>query len=180
MSDFPAVDAMDQPWYEPPLFTGDAEAALPLLAYDGGQTGAVTVRAGAAAADARGAIVGLSRFNTKEHLARATLEAICHQSADVVAVMVDDVDPSLAGHLGGQRGDVQQAVRASQGEEARGDGPVRALAVGEGRPVGRPSSLQGSGCGSTGAAHGAPLVAPVAALATLAPEQRAALPLAGA
>lgn len=51
MSDFPAVDAMDQPWYEPPLFTGDAEAALPLLAYDGGQTGAVTVRAGAAAAE---------------------------------------------------------------------------------------------------------------------------------
>lgn len=51
MSDFPAVDAMDQPWYEPPLFTGDAEAALPLLAYDGGQAGAVTVRAGAAAAE---------------------------------------------------------------------------------------------------------------------------------
>ena len=45
--------------------------------------------------DARGAIVGLSRFNTKEHLARATLESICHQSADVVAVMVEDADLEL-------------------------------------------------------------------------------------
>jgi glycerol kinase len=34
--------------------------------------------------DARGAIVGLSRFNTNAHLARATLEAICYQSRDVV------------------------------------------------------------------------------------------------
>ena len=45
--------------------------------------------------DARGAIVGLSRFNTKEHLARATLESICHQSADVVTVMVEEADLEL-------------------------------------------------------------------------------------
>jgi glycerol kinase len=45
--------------------------------------------------DARGAIVGLSRFNTKEHIARATLESICHQSADVVAVMVDEAELEL-------------------------------------------------------------------------------------
>ena len=45
--------------------------------------------------DARGAIVGLSRFNTKAHLARAALEAICHQSADVVEAMVADADLSL-------------------------------------------------------------------------------------
>ncbi|PRC49211.1 glycerol kinase, partial [Mycobacterium sp. ITM-2017-0098] len=32
--------------------------------------------------DARGAIVGLSRFNTNAHVARATLEAICYQSRD--------------------------------------------------------------------------------------------------
>ena len=37
--------------------------------------------------DARGAIVGLSRFHTGAHLARATLEAICYQSCDVVAAM---------------------------------------------------------------------------------------------
>jgi len=40
--------------------------------------------------DARGAIVGLSRFNTKAHLARATLEAICYQTRDVLDAMVTD------------------------------------------------------------------------------------------
>jgi glycerol kinase len=40
--------------------------------------------------DARGAIVGLSRFNTNAHLARATLEAICYQSRDVVEAMCQD------------------------------------------------------------------------------------------
>ncbi len=37
--------------------------------------------------DARGVIVGLSRFSTKAHLARAALEAICFQSADVAEAM---------------------------------------------------------------------------------------------
>jgi glycerol kinase len=41
-------------------------------------------------ADARGAIVGLSRFHTNAHLARATLEAICYQSRDVVDAMAAD------------------------------------------------------------------------------------------
>jgi glycerol kinase len=40
--------------------------------------------------DARGAIVGLSRFNTKAHLARATLESICWQSRDVAEAMEKD------------------------------------------------------------------------------------------
>jgi glycerol kinase len=40
--------------------------------------------------DARGAIVGLSRFNTGAHLARATLEAICYQSRDVADAMEKD------------------------------------------------------------------------------------------
>ena len=40
--------------------------------------------------DARGAIVGLSRFNTNAHLARATLEAICYQSKDVADAMTAD------------------------------------------------------------------------------------------
>ena len=40
--------------------------------------------------DARGAIVGLSRFNTNAHLARATLEAICYQSRDVSEAMEAD------------------------------------------------------------------------------------------
>ena len=40
--------------------------------------------------DARGAIVGLSRFNSNAHIARATLEAICYQSRDVVDAMAAD------------------------------------------------------------------------------------------
>jgi glycerol kinase len=40
--------------------------------------------------DARGAIVGLSRFNTSAHIARATLDAICYQSRDVVEAMEKD------------------------------------------------------------------------------------------
>jgi glycerol kinase len=41
-------------------------------------------------ADARGAIVGLSRFHTRAHLARATLEAIAYQTRDVVEAMEQD------------------------------------------------------------------------------------------
>jgi glycerol kinase len=40
--------------------------------------------------DARGAIVGLSRFHTSAHLARATLEAIAYQTRDVVEAMERD------------------------------------------------------------------------------------------
>src|SRR3954468_21620994 len=40
--------------------------------------------------DARGVIVGLSRFNTNAHIARATLEAICYQSRDVTEAMEKD------------------------------------------------------------------------------------------
>jgi glycerol kinase len=40
--------------------------------------------------DARGAIVGLSRYNTNAHVARATLEAICYQSRDVSDAMEAD------------------------------------------------------------------------------------------
>jgi glycerol kinase len=45
--------------------------------------------------DARGAIVGLSRFNTNAHLARATLEAICYQTRDVVDAMAKDAGLEL-------------------------------------------------------------------------------------
>jgi glycerol kinase len=40
--------------------------------------------------DARGAIVGLSRFNTNAHVARATLESICYQSRAVCEAMEAD------------------------------------------------------------------------------------------
>ncbi|MBU2670393.1 glycerol kinase GlpK [Actinoplanes bogorensis] len=45
--------------------------------------------------DARGAIVGLSRFNTASHIARATLESICYQSRDVVDAMAQDSGVTL-------------------------------------------------------------------------------------
>ena len=45
--------------------------------------------------DARGAIVGLTRFNNKGHLARAALEAICWQSADVARAMEADTGLAL-------------------------------------------------------------------------------------
>jgi len=45
--------------------------------------------------DARGVIVGLSRFNTVAHISRAALEAICYQSKDVVDAMIADADLDL-------------------------------------------------------------------------------------
>ncbi len=45
--------------------------------------------------DARGVIVGLSRYNTNAHLARATLEAICYQTRDVVEAMRQDSGVAL-------------------------------------------------------------------------------------
>ncbi|HKA69579.1 MAG TPA: glycerol kinase GlpK [Actinomycetes bacterium] len=45
--------------------------------------------------DARGAIVGLSRFNTRSHLARAALEAIGYQTRDVVDAMTADSGVAL-------------------------------------------------------------------------------------
>lgn len=46
-------------------------------------------------ADARGAIVGLTRATTKSHLARATLEAICYQTKDVLSAMTEDTGTQL-------------------------------------------------------------------------------------
>jgi glycerol kinase len=46
--------------------------------------------------DARGAVVGLSRFHTKAHLARATLESICFQTRAVLDAMIEDSGVQLA------------------------------------------------------------------------------------
>jgi glycerol kinase len=45
---------------------------------------------------ARGAIVGLTRGSTKEHIARATLESIAYQSYDVVRAMQADAGITLS------------------------------------------------------------------------------------
>lgn len=46
--------------------------------------------------EARGAIVGLTRYIRKEHLIRATLESICYQTRDVVEAMNKDSGVPLA------------------------------------------------------------------------------------
>lgn len=46
--------------------------------------------------DARGAIVGLTRYNNKGHLARAVLEATAFQTAEVLEAMNADADAELA------------------------------------------------------------------------------------
>jgi len=45
---------------------------------------------------ARGALVGLTRGTTRQHLVRATLEAIAYQTRDVVECLQQDADLSLA------------------------------------------------------------------------------------
>lgn len=45
---------------------------------------------------ARGAIVGLTRFADRRHLVRATLEAICYQSREVLDAMRDDAGVALS------------------------------------------------------------------------------------
>ena len=46
-------------------------------------------------AEARGAIFGLTRGTTREHIIRATLEAIAFQSTDVVTAMLTDANVTL-------------------------------------------------------------------------------------
>ena len=45
--------------------------------------------------DARGVIVGLTRSATKAHIARATLEAICYQTHDVIRAMEEETGTSI-------------------------------------------------------------------------------------
>ena len=46
-------------------------------------------------AEARGAILGLTRGSTREQIVRATLESIAYQSADVVSAMLTDAEMTL-------------------------------------------------------------------------------------
>ena len=45
--------------------------------------------------DARGVIVGLTRAATKAHIARATLEAICYQTLDVIRAMEEETGVAI-------------------------------------------------------------------------------------
>lgn len=46
--------------------------------------------------DARGAILGLTRFATKAHLARAALEAVAYQTREILEAMRSDAETSLS------------------------------------------------------------------------------------
>ncbi|MFT7582660.1 MAG: glycerol kinase, partial [Myxococcota bacterium] len=47
--------------------------------------------------EARGAVLGLTRGSNRAHIARATLEGIAHQVADVVEAMTSDAGQALEG-----------------------------------------------------------------------------------
>ncbi|MCB1970102.1 MAG: glycerol kinase GlpK [Geminicoccaceae bacterium] len=49
--------------------------------------------------DARGAILGLTRDSSLEHIVRATLESVSYQTADLIDAMSDDVEAADAGSL---------------------------------------------------------------------------------
>ncbi len=49
--------------------------------------------------DARGAILGLTRGSTREHIVRAALESVCYQTADLMRAMADDVAAAGAASL---------------------------------------------------------------------------------
>ena len=114
--------------------------------------------------DARGAIVGLSRFHTGAHLARATLEAICYQTRDVVEAMESDsgIHLDVLKVDGGVT--AERAVHADPGRHARhrGDqagGPRdhRARRRVRRRPRRRLLGLAGRPAGATGRRTGAGL-----------------------
>ena len=69
--------------------------------------------------DARGAIVGLSRYNSNAHLARATLEAICYQSRDVADAMEADSGVHLERAQSRRRHHRQRLVHADPGGRSR-------------------------------------------------------------
>jgi len=64
---------------------------------------------------ARGVIVGLTRYVTRAHLVRATLEAICYQTREVVEAMANDAGlplSSLRVDGGASRNDVLMQLQA--------------------------------------------------------------------
>ena len=89
--------------------------------------------------DARGVIVGMSRFHTGAHLTRATLEAICYQSRDVLEAMEADGDRPV------------EALKVDGGITAN-DLCMQLQADVLGRPVVRPACAETTALGAAYAA----------------------------
>jgi glycerol kinase len=85
--------------------------------------------------EARGAILGLTRGTTRGHLARACLEGIAHQVADVVEAMTED-----AGQASG-------LLRVDGGATAN-DLLMQLQADYLGAPVSRPPFVEATACGA--------------------------------
>ena len=106
---------------------------------------------------ARGAIVGLTRFATRAHLVRATLEAICFQSREVADAMAADSGKPLSVLKVDGGASVERLSDAAPGRRAgrprgaagreRDDGPRRGV---RGRPGGRERSRRPMRCGGSG------------------------------
>jgi glycerol kinase len=84
---------------------------------------------------ARGLLVGLTRGTTREHVVRATLEAIAYQTRDVVECLQQDADLSLA------------SLRVDGGAAAN-DFLMQFQADVLGKPVERPAELEVTALGS--------------------------------
>ncbi|MDR2957492.1 MAG: glycerol kinase GlpK, partial [Coriobacteriales bacterium] len=86
-------------------------------------------------ADARGAILGLTRGATKEHIVRAALESLAYQSADLIAAFEDDADVSI------------KSLKVDGGAAANSF-LVQFMADLLGIPIDRPESPEATGLGA--------------------------------
>ena len=104
---------------------------------------------------ARGAILGLTRYVTRAHLARATLEAICYQTRDVVDAMQRDTGLPLRALRvdgGASRNDVLMQLQADLlglpvVRSAVGETTARGAAFAAGLAQGVWASLESAGAG---------------------------------
>ena len=87
--------------------------------------------------DARGAILGLTRFANKGHIARAALEAVCYQTRDLLEAMRKD-----------WQGDGKETVLRVDGGMVASDWTMQFLADILDAPVDRPTILETTALGA--------------------------------
>ena len=90
--------------------------------------------------DARGAVLGLTRDSSLEHIVRAALESVCYQTADLIRAMSDDVEAAGAGSL-------PETLRVDGGMVAN-DWVCQCLADILGTPVDRPQVIETTALGA--------------------------------
>jgi glycerol kinase len=98
-------------------------------------------------ADARGAILGLTRGSTRAHLVRATLEAIAYEVRDVVTTF-PDLAPAPAGSPAPSPGPTPISMLRADGGAAANDFLLQLQADQLGVPVDRPEVIETTGLGA--------------------------------